>query len=84
MEFNTALLHQAFPCDAQTGATLTPVYQVSAFAQSSAARLEQVFHNQAPGFAYSRIGNPTVDVFEKRIAAPSPAPLAWRRSRCHC
>ena len=69
MEFNTALLHQAFPCDAQTGATLTPIYQVSAFAQGSAEKLERVFHNQAPGFAYTRIGNPTVDAFEKRIAA---------------
>ncbi|MBQ8920617.1 MAG: O-acetylhomoserine aminocarboxypropyltransferase/cysteine synthase [Oscillospiraceae bacterium] len=69
MEFNTALLHQAAPCDPATGATLPPVYQVSAFAQESAEKLERVFHNQAPGFAYTRIGNPTVDAFEKRIAA---------------
>lgn len=69
MEFNTALLHQACPCDAATGATLAPIYQVSAFAQESAEKLERVFHNQAPGFAYTRIGNPTVDAFEKRLAA---------------
>lgn len=69
MKFNTALLHCSCPCDPQTGATLTPIYQVSAFAQDSAERLERVFHNQAPGFAYTRIGNPTVDAFEKRLAA---------------
>ena len=69
MQFNTALLHQGASVDAQTGATLTPIYQVSAFAHESAEQLEKVFNNQAPGFAYTRIGNPTVDAFEKRMAA---------------
>ena len=43
MEFNTALLHQNAAADTQTGATLTPIYQVSAFAQDSPERLEKVF-----------------------------------------
>ena len=68
MQFNTALLHKADASD-PNGATLPPVYQVSAFSHGSAEKLEEVFHNKAPGFAYSRIGNPTVDAFEKRIAA---------------
>ena len=68
MQFNTALLHKADASD-PNGATLPPVYQVSAFSHASAEKLEEVFHNKAPGFAYSRIGNPTVDAFEKRIAA---------------
>ena len=29
MKFNTALLHCSCPCDPQTGATLTPIYQVT-------------------------------------------------------
>ncbi len=69
MEFNTALLHQSFEGEEHTGSTLTPIYQVSAFAHESAEQLEKVFNNKAPGFAYSRISNPTVDAFEKRIAA---------------
>lgn len=69
MQFNTALLHQNFSGDECTGSTLTPIYQVSAFAHESAEQLEKVFNNKAPGFAYTRISNPTVDAFEKRIAA---------------
>lgn len=69
MEFNTALLHKNFNGDKATGSTMTPIYQVSAFSQSSAEQLEKVFNNKAPGYAYSRIGNPTVTAFESRIAA---------------
>ena len=50
MKFNTSLLHGAFRGEPQTGATLTPIYQSSAFEQESAERLEKIFHNQAPGF----------------------------------
>ncbi|MBQ9674206.1 MAG: O-acetylhomoserine aminocarboxypropyltransferase/cysteine synthase [Ruminococcus sp.] len=69
MNFNTALLHGNFNGDSGTGATLTPVYQVSAFAHESPEKLEKVFNNKAPGYAYTRISNPTVDSFEKRIAS---------------
>ena len=69
MNFNTALLHGAFGSDSATGATLTPIYQVSAFAHESPEKLEKVFSNKASGFAYTRIGNPTVAAFEKRIAS---------------
>ena len=68
MGFNTSLLHGAAVND-KFGATQPPIYQVSAFSHDSAETLEKVFANRAPGFSYSRIGNPTVDAFEKRIAA---------------
>ena len=67
MEFNTKVLHGKSvrrPCD---GATLPTISQVSAFSYETAEELEKVFTNRAPGFAYTRIGNPTVDAFEKRI-----------------
>ena len=73
MKFNTALLHRSpqsersKPSDS-FGATLTPIYQVSAFEHGSAERLEKVFGNNAGGFAYTRISNPTVDAFEKKMA----------------
>lgn len=68
MKFNTSLLHGT--ADNLTyGSTLTPIYQVSAFSHESAEQLEKVFNNKAPGFAYTRISNPTVDSFEKKLAA---------------
>lgn len=69
MDFNTKLLHGGFRQDSATGSTLAPIYQVSAFAQESAEKLEAVFNNRAPGFAYTRISNPTVASFENRINA---------------
>ena len=68
MNFNTSLLHGGVG-EYGHGSTQTPIYQVSAFSHESSEKLEKVFSNQAAGFAYSRIGNPTVDAFEKRIAA---------------
>jgi O-acetylhomoserine (thiol)-lyase len=67
MDFNTKLLHgkavQSYP----QGATLPPISQVSAFTYETAEQLEKVCNNRAPGYAYTRIGNPTVDAFERRI-----------------
>lgn len=48
MKFNTKLLHGGFGPEKTTGSTLTPIYQVSAFAQESAEQLEKVFNNKAP------------------------------------
>ncbi len=69
MNFNTKLLHGGFRQDAATGSTLAPIYQVSAFAHESAEKLEAVFNSRAPGFAYTRISNPTVASFENRMNA---------------
>ncbi len=69
MNFNTALLHQGVRVDEKIGATVTPIYQSSAFAYPSAEELEKVFNNAAPGFTYSRINNPTVEAFERRITS---------------
>lgn len=68
MKFNTALLHSPSGVDQGTGATLPPIYQSGAFLHKTAEELEAVFQNHAPGFSYSRVGNPTVDILERRIA----------------
>ena len=69
MKFDTLLLHgRAARNPDASGATLPPIHQVSAFAHESAERLEQIFANKAPGFAYTRIANPTVAAFERRVA----------------
>lgn len=53
--------------DPVTGATLTPVYQSSAFFQPSAEQHEKLFHNKAAGYSYTRINNPTIAAFEERM-----------------
>jgi len=58
LKFNTKLLHGGFEPEKTIGSTLTPIYQVSAFAQESAEQLEKVFNNKAPGYAYTRKNNP--------------------------
>ena len=65
--FTTALLHggEAFP----QGGTLPPVAQVNAFRYERMEDLERVFEHRQAGYAYSRIGNPTVTAFEQRINA---------------
>ncbi len=67
MDFNTRLLHGSAVKKYPEGATVPAVAQVSAFAYDTPEQLEKVFNNRAPGYAYSRIGNPTVDAFEQRI-----------------
>lgn len=67
MEFNTKLLHGKEVRKYPYGATVPPISQVSAFAYESAEELEKVFQNRAPGFSYTRISNPVVDDFERRV-----------------
>lgn len=64
--FNTGLLHgtnEKYP----QGATQIPIYQSSAFRHDSAEDLEKIFDNKKMGFSYTRINNPTVESFEKRV-----------------
>ena len=67
MGINTKLIHPEHGGKYENGATLPPVSQVNAFTYESSKQLEKVFANRAPGFAYTRIGNPTVNSFEERI-----------------
>lgn len=67
MRFNTKLLHGNAVKRYPEGATLPPISQVSAFSYETAEDLEKVFNNKAPGFAYTRISNPAVDAFERRV-----------------
>lgn len=69
MGFNTEALHKGLVKDQSFGATITPIYQVSAFSYEDMETLEKVFNGRAGGFAYTRIGNPTVASFEQRINA---------------
>lgn len=67
MDFETELIHACKVDDAFSGATQIPVFQTSAFSHKTAGELEGIFSGKSPGFAYSRIGNPTVNYFEQKI-----------------
>ncbi len=68
LRFDTKLIHGGTSRDA-SGATKTPIVQASAFAYQTAEELEDVFRGRAVGQVYTRIGNPTLDSLEKRLAA---------------
>jgi len=50
------------------GATAVPIVQSSSFAYESAEGLEDVFRGRAVGQVYTRIGNPTTEALERRLA----------------
>lgn len=64
---DTKLIHSGAESDKTTGATSMPIVQSTAFAYDSAEDIEAVFAGRAPGYVYSRIGNPTVGSFEARL-----------------
>lgn len=68
MKFNTRLLHGVSTHDEKTGATSTPIFQSSAFKYDTAEDLEETFKGNKFGFLYSRMNNPTVEAFERKIA----------------
>lgn len=55
--------------DSATGARAVPIYATSSFVFDSPEHAAELFGLRAFGNIYSRITNPTVDVFERRIAA---------------
>ncbi len=67
--FDTLQLHAGQTPDSQTKARAVPVYQTTAYMFDSSAQAADLFALKAPGFMYSRFQNPTVEVFEKRMAA---------------
>ncbi|MCR5338708.1 MAG: PLP-dependent transferase [Lachnospiraceae bacterium] len=68
MRFNTTLLHGASIAKYPGREILPPISQVSAFRYESMEELEKVFLHKSMGYAYTRIGNPTITAFEQRLA----------------
>lgn len=68
MLFNTKLLHGKSTQGFESGQTLPSISQVSAFRYESMDDLEKVFDHKKMGYAYTRIGNPTLGAFEQRIS----------------
>eukprot|EP00130_Batrachochytrium_dendrobatidis_P008299 XP_006683174.1 hypothetical protein BATDEDRAFT_14993 [Batrachochytrium dendrobatidis JAM81] len=64
----TLLLHGGQQPDPVTGAIAVPIYRTTAYEFQDTVHAQRLFALQKPGNIYSRIMNPTVDVFEKRVA----------------
>jgi len=67
--FETKAIHVGSELTREWGPTNVPIYQSAAFAHAGAEELEEVFDGHRFGYLYSRISNPTVGVFEQRMAA---------------
>lgn len=67
--FETLQLHAGQEPDPVTGARAVPVYQTTAFSFKSAEHGANLFGLKEFGNIYTRLMNPTTDVFEKRMAA---------------
>ncbi len=65
----TLCLHAGQIPDPATGARAAPIYQTTSFVFDSAEHASSLFNLQTFGNVYSRISNPTVAVFEERMAA---------------
>jgi O-acetylhomoserine (thiol)-lyase len=69
MKLETIAIHVGYDGDATTKAVAVPIYQTVAFEFDSAEHGAALFNLEVQGNIYTRIGNPTNTVLEKRVAA---------------
>ncbi len=67
--FETLQLHAGQEVDPTTKSRAVPIYQTSSYVFDSSEHAAKLFGLQEFGNIYTRLMNPTTDVFEKRIAA---------------
>ncbi len=69
LRFETLQQHAGQQSDASTKARAVPIYQTTSFTFDNAEHAANLFGLKQFGNIYTRIMNPTTDVFEQRIAA---------------
>ncbi|MFT6855508.1 MAG: O-acetylhomoserine/O-acetylserine sulfhydrylase [Cyclobacteriaceae bacterium] len=69
LKFETLQLHAGQEIDPTTGSRAVPIYQTTSFGFKNSEHGANLFALKEFGNIYTRIMNPTNDVFEKRIAA---------------
>jgi O-acetylhomoserine/O-acetylserine sulfhydrylase len=69
MKFETLQLHAGQQPDPVTNSRAVPLYQTTSYVFNNAEHAANLFALKEFGNIYTRIMNPTTDVFEKRIAA---------------
>ena len=69
LHFETLQLHAGQEIDPTTKSRAVPIYQTTSYGFDNSAHAADLFGLRQFGNIYTRIMNPTTDVFEKRIAA---------------
>ncbi|MGA2730329.1 MAG: homocysteine synthase [Terracidiphilus sp.] len=69
LQFATLAVHAGQSPDPATGARAVPIYQTTSYLFQDADHAGRLFALKEFGNIYTRIMNPTTDVFEKRVAA---------------
>ncbi|MEN6454516.1 MAG: O-acetylhomoserine aminocarboxypropyltransferase/cysteine synthase [Prolixibacteraceae bacterium] len=69
LKFETLQLHAGQAADPTTGSRAVPIYQTTSYVFHDADHAANLFALKEFGNIYTRIMNPTSDVFEKRVAA---------------
>lgn len=64
----TILLHGGQEPDPTTGSRAVPIYQTTSYVFRDTEHAQNLFSLEESGHIYTRIGNPTVDAFEQRVA----------------
>ncbi len=72
----TLAVHAGQSPDPATGARAVPIYQTASFVFPDTETAASLFNLERPGHVYSRISNPTLSVFEERMAALEGGPAA--------
>lgn len=67
--FETIQVHGGHVPDSATQSRAVPIYQTTSYVFNSTQEAAERFALQKEGNIYTRIGNPTTEVFEKRVAA---------------
>lgn len=67
--FTTRQLHEGYITDPATGSRAVPIYQTAAYDLKSTERATRLFSMLEEGNIYTRISNPTTNVFERRMAS---------------
>ncbi|MFA6334211.1 MAG: aminotransferase class I/II-fold pyridoxal phosphate-dependent enzyme [Bacteroidales bacterium] len=67
--FDTLQVHAGHNPDPSQGSCVTPIHQTASFVFNSVEHGAKLFSLEEAGNIYTRLSNPTTDVFEKRIAA---------------
>jgi O-acetylhomoserine (thiol)-lyase len=65
----TLALHAGQTVDPTTNSRAVPIYQTTSYVFNNAEHAQKLFALAEPGNIYTRIMNPTTDVFEQRVAA---------------
>ena len=68
-QFETLQVHAGQEVDPTTRSRAVPIYQTTSYVFENSENGADLFALKTPGNIYTRIMNPTTDVFEKRIAA---------------